>query len=63
MEAPTLLIVGAEDAKFRCLAAEMSSAMSKARVAIVAGTGHAAHFEQPDAFQQVVLDFLKSIDW
>jgi 2-succinyl-6-hydroxy-2,4-cyclohexadiene-1-carboxylate synthase len=63
VEVPTLLVVGEEDAKFRCLAAEMSSAMPMARVAIVARAGHAPHLEQPDAFQRVVLDFLRSLDW
>ena len=47
VEAPTLLVVGEEDAKFRCLATEISSAMPTARVAIVAGAGHAPHLEQP----------------
>jgi 2-succinyl-6-hydroxy-2,4-cyclohexadiene-1-carboxylate synthase len=63
VEVPTLLVVGEEDAKFRCLAAEMSSAMPAARVEVVTGAGHAPHLEQPQAFQQVVLDFLKSLDW
>jgi 2-succinyl-6-hydroxy-2,4-cyclohexadiene-1-carboxylate synthase len=63
VEVPTLLVVGEEDAKFRCLAAEMSSAMPVSRVAVVAGAGHAPHLEQPDAFQRVVLEFHRSLDW
>jgi 2-succinyl-6-hydroxy-2,4-cyclohexadiene-1-carboxylate synthase len=62
VEMPTLLVVGEEDAKFRCLATEMSSAMPVARVEVVAGSGHAPHLEQPQAFQRVVSDFLKSLD-
>ena len=63
VEAPTLLVVGEEDAKFRYLATEMASAMPGARVEVVAGSGHAPHLEQPHEFQRIVLDFLRSLDW
>jgi 2-succinyl-6-hydroxy-2,4-cyclohexadiene-1-carboxylate synthase len=63
VEAPALLIVGEEDAKFRCLAAGMSSAMPAARVGTIAGAGHAPHLEQPQAFRRMVLDFLRAMDW
>ena len=63
VEAPTLLVVGEEDAKFRYLATEMASAMPAARVEVVAGSGHAPHLEQPHEFQRIVLDFLRSLDW
>jgi 2-succinyl-6-hydroxy-2,4-cyclohexadiene-1-carboxylate synthase len=63
VEAPALLVVGEEDAKFRCLAADMCSAMPAARVETIAGAGHAPHLEQPNAFQEIVLDFLTDLDW
>jgi 2-succinyl-6-hydroxy-2,4-cyclohexadiene-1-carboxylate synthase len=63
VEASSLLVAGEEDEKFRGLAAEMSSAMPAARVAVVAGAGHAPHLEQPETFQRIVFDFLRSLDW
>jgi 2-succinyl-6-hydroxy-2,4-cyclohexadiene-1-carboxylate synthase len=62
VKAPALLLVGEEDAKFRCLAADMCRAMPAARVETIAGAGHAPHLEQPWAFQQIVLDFLRDVD-
>ena len=62
VEAPTLLVVGEEDAKFRYLATEMVSAMPAARVEVVAESGHAPHLEQPHEFQRIVVDFLRSVD-
>jgi len=55
---PTLLIVGAEDAKFREIAARMAERMPGARVATVAGAGHAVHVEQPARFVELVQEFL-----
>jgi 2-succinyl-6-hydroxy-2,4-cyclohexadiene-1-carboxylate synthase len=60
VDVPTLLVVGEEDAKFRRLAVEMAATMPAARVAIVAEAGHAAHLEQPDAFDRIVLSYLRS---
>jgi 2-succinyl-6-hydroxy-2,4-cyclohexadiene-1-carboxylate synthase len=59
--APTLLLAGAEDAKFRDLAATMADRLSAARVELIPGAGHAAHFEQPEAFNAVVSRFLGEV--
>lgn len=59
---PTLLIAGAEDAKFRHLAAQMAAALPNATVAIVPDAGHAAHLEQPRAFEEAVLGFLRLVE-
>lgn len=56
--APTLLVAGAEDAKFRRLAGELAAVLPRAEVAIVPGAGHAAHLEAPELVSQIVLDFL-----
>jgi 2-succinyl-6-hydroxy-2,4-cyclohexadiene-1-carboxylate synthase len=61
--APILLVVGEEDKKFRNVAAEMAAMIPGVQLAVVAAAGHAAHLEQPDAFDGVVLDFLTSLDW
>jgi 2-succinyl-6-hydroxy-2,4-cyclohexadiene-1-carboxylate synthase len=56
---PTLLVAGEEDAKFRALADEMAAAMPNARAEVIPGAGHAAHFEQPAIFEDLVLGFLR----
>lgn len=61
IEVPTLLIVGALDSKYVELATAMQKAMSNARLNIIPEAGHAAHFEQPDAFASAVMAFLQDI--
>jgi len=56
---PTLLLAGEEDAKFRLLAQEMSTTIPNARFATIPNAGHAAHFEQPAIFDDLVLTFLR----
>ena len=59
LEMPVLLVAGERDEKFTALAHEMEQAIGgNARVALVAGAGHAAHLERPDAFVEVVRTFL-----
>lgn len=55
---PTLLLVGELDQKYCELSRRIAAAMPAARLVVVPGTGHAVHLEQPDAFQQVILEFL-----
>ena len=59
---PALLLAGAGDAKFRRLAQEMAGAMPAAEVMIIEGAGHAAHLEQPRAFEEAVRAFLHRVD-
>ena len=54
---PTLVVVGAEDPA-RARAEEVATAIPGARLAVVAGAGHAPHLERPDRFHALVLDFL-----
>ena len=54
LQAPTLLAVGALDAKFRRLNAEMAESIPNARLAVIGGAGHNAHLENPAAFAAVV---------
>lgn len=58
MGIPTLLVAGAEDAKFAALAEDMARRIPGARVTLVEGAGHAAHLERPDVFPHAVGDFL-----
>ena len=46
---PVTLVAGERDEKFRALAERMAAALPAASVEIVAGAGHAAQLERPDA--------------
>lgn len=59
LAAPTLLLVGAEDHKYRCLAHRMATLMPNARAVVVPGAGHAVHLEQPETFASEVEGFLR----
>jgi 2-succinyl-6-hydroxy-2,4-cyclohexadiene-1-carboxylate synthase len=61
VRAPTLLLAGAKDTKFRALAATMAARLPAAHVALIPGAGHAAHFEQPEAFNAEVVRFLGEV--
>ncbi len=56
---PTLLVVGGNDTHFQGVAAEMSQSLPNARTSLVPGAGHTAHVDQPDAFNRIVIDFLR----
>ncbi len=55
---PALLMAGALDTRYAALAARMAAAMAAADTAILPGTGHAAHFETPAAFEERARSFL-----
>jgi 2-succinyl-6-hydroxy-2,4-cyclohexadiene-1-carboxylate synthase len=46
---PVTLVVGERDEKFRAIAERMAEALPDARVEIIAGAGHAAQLERPEA--------------
>src|SRR5215472_14628949 len=50
IEAPTLLVAGAEDERYAAFARRLAGAIPGAEVAIVPEAGHAVHLEQPAAF-------------
>lgn len=58
--APTLLVVGALDEKFRAINAAMQAALPDARLAVVPGAGHTVHLEQPEEFDRLVSRFGRS---
>jgi 2-succinyl-6-hydroxy-2,4-cyclohexadiene-1-carboxylate synthase len=55
---PVLAVAGEDDDKYAELAERLAAALPNGRVAIVAGAGHAAHLEQPEAFADLVAGFL-----
>lgn len=51
---PVALIVGERDAKFRATAERMAAALPDARLHVVAGAGHAVHWEAPAAVAELI---------
>ena len=59
IEIPVLVVSGADDDKFRAIGERTASAIgANARVAVVQRAGHAAPFEQPEAFVELLEAFL-----
>jgi 2-succinyl-6-hydroxy-2,4-cyclohexadiene-1-carboxylate synthase len=59
LEMPVLVVAGARDDKFRALAERTADAIGRnARLALVAGAGHAVFLERPGAFVEIVREFL-----
>ena len=58
LTAPTLLITGEEDMKFRSLAEDMAARLPHAHLETVASCGHAPHFEDPRRVATLIERFL-----
>ena len=58
VRAPTLVVAGALDTVGCPRAAAIAAAIPNARFAVVDGSGHAPHLENPAAFRRLVLSFL-----
>ncbi|MDP3940489.1 MAG: alpha/beta fold hydrolase [Deltaproteobacteria bacterium] len=58
---PTLIVVGAEDKLFLDAADYMARVIPGAIKRVIAKAGHAPNVERPEAFNDVLLDFLKSL--
>ena len=57
---PTLFIVGSEDEIFSpATIADAAARVPGARVEQIEGAGHSPYFEQPEAWNALVLDFWK----
>ncbi|MBC8100022.1 MAG: 2-succinyl-6-hydroxy-2,4-cyclohexadiene-1-carboxylate synthase [Armatimonadetes bacterium] len=50
LHTPTLLLTGAQDAKFTGIARQMVALMTNAQHTVIADAGHTTHLEQPAAF-------------
>jgi len=51
---PTVVIAGADDTKFTAIAQQLTATMPNAVVRLIAGSGHAAHVEQPGAVVEAI---------
>jgi 2-succinyl-6-hydroxy-2,4-cyclohexadiene-1-carboxylate synthase len=59
---PTLLVAGAEDARYVALAQRLATAITGARVEIVPGAGHAVHLERPAEFARLLAAHLEAAE-
>ena len=62
IRAPVLLVVGAEDAHFLAIARELARRLPRARVQTLPEAGHAAHLENPEAFDGIARAFLRDVE-
>jgi pimeloyl-ACP methyl ester carboxylesterase len=60
---PSLVLNGANDSAARRGAPQFVEAARNGRLQVLAGAGHACNLDQPDAFNQAVRDFARSIGW
>jgi len=58
IDAPALIVAGAEDERYVAYAARLAGALPRARVAIVPDAGHATHLERPAAVAALLTDHL-----
>ncbi|HKU97508.1 MAG TPA: alpha/beta fold hydrolase, partial [Vineibacter sp.] len=58
---PTLVLVGADDKNFLAATDYMAKKIPGARKVVIPAAGHAANLHQPQAFNQAVTDFLKTV--
>lgn len=63
LTAPTLLIAGELDVKFRAIAQEMQQALPQAELSVVPGVGHSVHLEAPQEFDSLVRQFIRRHSW
>lgn len=62
IRAPTLLVGGQEDEKYRTVLQEMAQRLPAATLRLVPGSGHNVHLEHPRLFGRLVADFLAAGD-
>lgn len=55
---PTLVVAGAEDAKFVGLAHRLNEGITGSELVIIDHAGHSVHLDQPERFAEVLGDFL-----
>ncbi len=57
---PVLLLAGILDTKFCTIAQHMAQSLPHAQLHIIPDAGHTVHLEQPELFDQIVIDFCKT---
>jgi 2-succinyl-6-hydroxy-2,4-cyclohexadiene-1-carboxylate synthase len=57
---PVLALAGENDSTYRAASERIASLVPHGRAAVIAGAGHAAHLEAPDAVAEAILAWLQS---
>jgi pimeloyl-ACP methyl ester carboxylesterase len=58
---PTLVVVGSDDKPFHAATDYMAAKIPRATKVVIAGAGHAANIDQPQAFNRALIDYLDSL--
>jgi pimeloyl-ACP methyl ester carboxylesterase len=61
IKAPVLIVIGEKDEPFMAGSQYMANKIPNARLEIIPDAGHASNMDQPEAFNRVVLEFLRSL--
>jgi pimeloyl-ACP methyl ester carboxylesterase len=59
IKVPAIVIVGADDTPFLAASDYMAAKIPGAKKAVIAGAGHSANIDQPEAFNAALLNFLR----
>ena len=59
IKVPAVVIVGADDTPFLAASDYMAAKIPGAKKVVIAGAGHSANIDQPDAFNSALLSFLE----
>jgi 2-succinyl-6-hydroxy-2,4-cyclohexadiene-1-carboxylate synthase len=62
LDLPVLLVAGGLDPRFVELGRDLAARLPRAELRVIPDAGHAAHVEQPEAFDRVVREFLRRVD-
>jgi pimeloyl-ACP methyl ester carboxylesterase len=61
IDVPTLIVLGADDARYKAGGEYMASKIPGARKVVIEGAAHAVNLYQPDAFNAAVGEFLTEV--
>jgi pimeloyl-ACP methyl ester carboxylesterase len=59
IDVPTLIVLGADDERYKAGGEYMAAKIPDARKVVIEGAAHAVNLYQPAAFNEAVLEFLK----
>jgi pimeloyl-ACP methyl ester carboxylesterase len=60
IKVPSLVVVGADDTGFLAAADYMTKKIPDCKKVVIPNAGHAVNMDQPQAFNDAVLDFLRN---
>jgi 2-succinyl-6-hydroxy-2,4-cyclohexadiene-1-carboxylate synthase len=58
LDVPLLALAGENDSTYTAAAERLASLVPRGRSGVIAGAGHAAHLEQPEAVRDAILEFV-----